>query len=69
MTIVTMETGEKMHPFTRLIALPEPIADLDQVTTVGQARTGDPVASVRVLRYTQRVWQPPAELGRDEESA
>jgi hypothetical protein len=32
-----METGEKTHPFTRLIALPEPIADLDQVTTVGQA--------------------------------
>ncbi|GEM_PF-6252896 len=34
-----------MHPFTKLIALPEPIADgstdlaevLDQVTTVGQA--------------------------------
>ena len=37
MTIVTMETGEKMHPFTRLIALPEPIADLNQVLTVGQA--------------------------------
>jgi len=32
-----MKTGEKMHPFTEQIALPEPIADLDQITTVGQA--------------------------------
>ena len=28
---------EKVHPFTKQIVLPEPIADVDRVTTVGQA--------------------------------
>jgi len=32
-----VETDEKMYPFTRQIVLPDPIADLDQVATVGQA--------------------------------
>ena len=64
MTVVTMETGEKMHPFTRLIALPEPIADvsthlaevLNQVTTVGQTlRLAGHLASGKQVPVTAQV--------------